>query len=189
MNQKNLRLVECGVLIALSVALSFVKLFKMPLGGSVTLCSMLPVMLISYRHGVKWGLGGAFTYSIVHMLISMFAYGDLLSWGMSAQAIAASMFLDYIFAFTCLGLAGIFGTKFWQYMTGMSFAVAMRYILHVISGVVIFGSTLPKVFANPLFDSFLYNIYLLPELGLCLIAGAMLYIPLSKYMRKATKAA
>lgn len=182
MDKKTLRLVECGVLIALSVALSFVKLWHMPLGGSVTLCSMLPVLLISYRHGVKWGLGGAFAYSLVHMLISMFAFGDLLSWGLSAQAIIASMFLDYIFAFTALGLAGVFGKKFWQYICGMVLAILVRYAFHVISGVVIFGSSMPKNFANPLIYSLAYNLFLLPELAICIAAGVLLYVPLKKYI-------
>jgi len=179
---KTLRLVETGVLIALAIALSNVKLYHMPYGGSVTLCSMLPVMLISYRHGVKWGLGSAFAYSLVHMFISMFVYGDLLSWGLTAQALIASIFLDYVLAFTSLGLAGIFGTKLWQYMGGMSFAVALRYLFHVISGVAIFGSALPENFSNPLIYSIVYNSFLIPELALCLIMGALLYVPLKKYI-------
>jgi len=189
MNKKTLRLVECGVLIALSVALSFTRIFTLPLGGSITLCSMLPVMLISYRYGVKWGLGGAFAYSLVHLSLSVFVFGELLSWGLNAQSIAASMFLDYILAFTCLGLAGIFGTKLWQYIAGMGLAVLLRYICHVISGVVIFGSWMPKGFSNTLVYSLAYNAFLLPEFALCLIAGVMLYVPLQKYMRKKAKAA
>lgn len=183
MNKTTIKLVESGMLIALSAALSFIKLIHMPFGGSVTLFSMLPVMLISYRHGVKWGLGSAFAYSLVHMNICIFAFGDLFSWGLSPQAIVSSMFLDYIFAFSSLGLAGIFGRKFWQYMLGMIFAVALRYVFHVVSGVVIFGSTIPKNFSNPLVYSLLYNLFLLPELALCLIAGAVLYVPLEKYIK------
>lgn len=187
MNKKTLRLVESSVLIALAVALNFVRIYQMPLGGSVTLCSMLPVMLISYRYGVKWGLGSAFAYSVIHLLISMFAYGELLSWGLSAQAIVGSMFLDYFLAFTSLGLAGIFGTKFWQYISGMCLAVAVRYVLHVISGVVIFGTSLPKGFTNPLLYSLVYNAFLLPDLIICLVGGIALYAPLRKYIRLSEK--
>lgn len=177
---------ECGILIALSVALSFVKIWKMPLGGSVTLASMLPVMLISYRHGLKWGLGGSFVYSIVNMLVLIFANGDLFSWGLSWQAIVASMFLDYILAYTVLGFAGIFGKKLWQYLAGMTFAVFLRYIFHVISGVFVFGYSLPKGFANPLTYSLIYNgAYLLPDLIICLAVGAMIYLPLKRYVAQA----
>jgi thiamine transporter len=182
-NENTLRLVECGVLIGLSVALSFTRLFTMPLGGSITLCSMLPVMLISYRHGVKWGLAGAFTFSAVHLLLSMFVFGELLSWGITAQAIIASALLDYIIAFSSLGLAGIFGTKLWQYICGMLLVMVVRYACHIISGVVIFASFMPANFSNPLVYSIAYNSFLLPEFGLCIAAGVMLYVPLKKYMR------
>lgn len=188
MNQKTQKLVECGVLIALSVALSFIVLWRMPLGGSVTLGSMLPVMLISYRHGVKWGLICSFTYSIVNMLVGIIVYGDLFSWGLSAQAIVASMCLDYILAFSVLGLCGILGTKFWQYMIGMTLAVLLRYICHVVSGVFVFGYSMPKGFANPLIYSLVYNSFLVPELFICLGAGAMLYKPLKKYFVVKSKA-
>ena len=170
MNQKTLRLVECGILIGLSIALGFVRIFTMPLGGSVTLCSMLPVMLISYRHGIKWGLAGSFAYSVTHLLISMFVFGELLGWGISAQAIVGSIFLDYILAFTSLGLAGIFGTKYWKFMMGMILAVAVRFVFHVLSGIIIFNS-IPKDFPikNPLIYSVAYNgLFLLPELAICL---------------------
>lgn len=57
MRQSKVRtLSECAIMLALSIALSFVVIYKMPLGGSVTLFSMLPVMLVSVRHGLKWGL-------------------------------------------------------------------------------------------------------------------------------------
>lgn len=188
MNKKTLPLVECGVLIALAVALSFIKLFTMPLGGSITLCSMLPIMLISYRYGVKWGLGGAFAYSLVHLCISVFVFGQLLSWGLTPTAIIASIFLDYILAFTVLGLAGIFGTKLWQYVTGMAFTIFLRYICHVVSGVVIFSSWAPDNFPNPLVYSLAYNAFLAPEFGLCAAVGVMLYKPLKKYMYAPSKA-
>jgi thiamine transporter len=189
MNKNTLRLVECGVLIALALALSFVRLFNMPLGGSITLCSMLPIMLLSFRHGIKWGLGAAFAFSLVHLMISMFVFGELLSWGLTAQAIVVSIFLDYILAFTSLGLAGIFGTKLPQYIAGMTFAVVVRYAFHIISGVTIFASWLPKDFPiqNTFVYSLAYNSFLWPEFALCLIASIMLYVPLKKYMRSTEK--
>ena len=64
---KTRRLTESAMLLALAVVLEFVsKMFipEMPFGGQVTLVSMLPVVLISYRHGMKWGFFAAFTGSI-----------------------------------------------------------------------------------------------------------------------------
>ena len=65
------------MMLALSIALSFVVIYKMPLGGSVTLFSMLPVMLVSVRHGLKWGLPTAFIYSLFQFftgLILIFSF-------------------------------------------------------------------------------------------------------------------
>ena len=57
-------LVECALMIAIGTVLSNIKIFTMPNGGSVTLLSMLPFVLVSFRHGVKWGL---FTLSLIHI--------------------------------------------------------------------------------------------------------------------------
>ena len=64
---KTKKLVECGLLFAMSVILSFIHLPSLPYGGSVTLCSMLPIILISYRYGVPWGLFSGFVFSILQM--------------------------------------------------------------------------------------------------------------------------
>ena len=57
-------LCECSVLLALSIVLSFVKVYEMPMGGSITLASMLPVLFIGVKLGYKWGLGSAFVLSL-----------------------------------------------------------------------------------------------------------------------------
>ena len=57
-------LVECAVMLALSFALSSAKLFEMPMGGSVTVASMLPIMLISIKYGIGTGLATSFVYSL-----------------------------------------------------------------------------------------------------------------------------
>lgn len=53
---KTRTLVECALMIALGTVLANIKIFEMPNGGSITLLSMLPFILVSYRHGTKWGL-------------------------------------------------------------------------------------------------------------------------------------
>lgn len=180
MNKKILRLVECGMLIGLAVVLSMVKPIELPFGGSVTLCSMLPIMLISYRHGIKWGLGSGLCYAVVQILLDI---GKIPSWGLSPIGIFGSIMLDYLFAFTFLGLAGVFGSnKMWKYIAGMVFAVVLRYICHVISGVIIFGQWAPANFANPFVYSLVYNSFVFVDLAFCLIAGIALYIPLKKYL-------
>ena len=62
---KTKRLVESALMIALSTILSFIILFRLPFGGSITACCMLPVILVSYRYGVKWGFATAFAFSLI----------------------------------------------------------------------------------------------------------------------------
>ena len=63
-----LMLTECSIMVALSAVLSIIPLFEMPYGGSITLASFLPIVIIAYRHGIKCGIATAGAASIVQML-------------------------------------------------------------------------------------------------------------------------
>ena len=102
------RLVLTAVMIALAVVLSMVKIFKMPLGGSVTLLSMLPIALISVEYGISWGLTASFAYSLVQMGLDM---AEVFSWGLSPMAIVGTIALDYILAYSAIGISGVFRKK------------------------------------------------------------------------------
>lgn len=180
MKNNTRRLVESAVMIALAAVLSQLKIYEMPLGGSVTLASMLPIMLIAYKYGAKWGLCTAFTYSLVQLLLDL---GKVISWGMTWQAVVACFFLDYIFAFSSLGLAGIYGKNFPKYILGMVTAVVIRLAFHVFSGTVVFASWMPKDWNNPFIYSIAYNgTFLLPDLIICLVVGAVIYKPLKRFI-------
>ena len=69
-----------AVFIALSTVLSMIKVYEPPLGGGVTLFSMLPIIMISCMFGVRWGLGVSFVYALGQMFIS---FGEVCSWGLS----------------------------------------------------------------------------------------------------------
>lgn len=165
-------LCECGMMLALSIALSYVVLYKMPLGGALTLCSMLPVMLISIRHGLRWGLPTAFLFSLFQLLTS-----EVFAWGLTIGMLLASILLDYLLAFSVLGLAGLF-RRFGVIgcLCGILLACALRFGVHFLSGVVlwakydefiVFGETF---FNRPYLYSLLYNgFYMLPE---TLLTGA-----------------
>ena len=102
--QKNRRLTESALMLALATILAEVAVFELPFGGSVTLFSQVPVILISYRYGVKWGLTTGLALSIIQLIfgIQNFSYVS----GISAFMILA--FCDYIIAFSALGLGGMF---------------------------------------------------------------------------------
>ena len=72
MANKTKRLTESAMLLALAIVLELVSKMiipEMPFGGQITLVSMLPVVLIAYRHGTKWGLVSAFTYALLEMVL------------------------------------------------------------------------------------------------------------------------
>ena len=97
-------LTECALLIALATALSFVKVWQAPLGGSVTLLSTLPIMYISIRHGIIKGLSCGFVYS----LIQLWQGSGNLAYVPTTAGVVGCILLDYILPFTFLGMAGVF---------------------------------------------------------------------------------
>ena len=100
-------LVECALMIAVGTVLANIKIYTLPNGGSVTLFSMLPFVLISFRHGVKWGLFTGFVNSLLQMLLGFWAPPSPTFW-----AFAGMILLDYVIAFTALGLACVFAKPF-----------------------------------------------------------------------------
>ncbi len=167
-----LALTECGVMVALATVLSLIQLGSFPTGGSITLASMLPIVIIAYRHGTFWGLGAAFTASLAQMLLGLSAFSYVTTW----QSILAVALLDYVVAFAVYGLAGIFRKTFKkQYaamLTGAVFAGLLRYVCHVISGATVWaGLSIPDSAA--LLYSLSYNAtYMIPDTLILALVGA-----------------
>lgn len=173
------KLTEGAIMVALAFVLSYIRVWKLPWGGSVTLLSMLPIVIFSIKWGVKNGM-------FVSLLFAAFQLGQgiivdgLLGWGLDPAMLIACIFLDYIGAFSVLGLAGIFrkqGLGGW--IAGTAISIALRFVCHLISGAVIFHSAgmLWEGFAtdNEWLYSFLYNgSYMLPELIFTTVGAAIL---------------
>lgn len=176
-NVKTKVLVEGAAMVALATVLSFITIFKLPWGGSITLLSMLPIVLFSIRRGVKAGLAASLTYSLLQLFQGI-ARDGLLGWGLTPGLLAGCIFLDYIGAYTILGLAGLFRKKKLPgWVGGISLVIVLRFLSHVLSGVVIFhvAGMLWEGFStdNSVLYSILYNgCYMLPEL-IFTLAGAI----------------
>jgi len=166
-------LVECAMMVALSTVLSLVKVWEMPLGGSITLLSMLPVMLISVRHGTKIGLCTAFVYACGQLFLGL---SSLMSWGMTPTMWIGSVVFDYLLAFTLLGLAGAFKKHgFPGVIAGIVLACALRFVSHFISGAIFFAVWCPEGW-NVVLYSVCYNGgYMLPELILTVAGASLLF--------------
>ena len=141
----SVKLVECAILIAMAFVLSFIKIIDMPFGGSVTAASMAPIIVAGYRHGLKWGIVTGFAYSLLQLLMGL----SNLSYATSAMAGIAIVMLDYIGAFTVLGLLGIFKRNRHQtgvLVIGTVVVCVIRLICHVIVGCTVWaGVSIPTV--------------------------------------------
>ena len=145
-----------GIFIALGSLLSTIVIFRMPQGGSISLCSSLFFTLPGYLFGFKMGIIAGILGGIVNFIIDPFFLHPI------------QFLLDYIFAFVILGICGAYFYKsknkntnilLKSYVTGMFF----KFIFHVLSGIVFFGSYAPKN-SNILVYSLTYNLYVLYEM-------------------------
>ncbi len=150
MNTKTRRITESAMLIAISIVLELIsKTFipEQPFGGQLTIVSMLPIVLISYRHGVKWGLVAGVTYSFIEMVIGLRTISAAFLPGsddyMGAKAILM-LIMDYFLAFTVLGIGGYFRNRIQRpaisLMCGSLAALGARYLCHIVSGYILYAS-------------------------------------------------
>lgn len=164
------KLVESAIMLAIATVLSLLKLIDLPYGGSVTVASMLPIIIISYRHNIKWGLLTGLAFGIIQQLLGL----KTLSWVTTWQSILAVILLDYIIAFTVAGLGGIFRKTTSQpkaLLLGALLVGILRYICHVISGATVWaGLSIPTNAA--LLYSLGYNAtYMIPETIVTMVVG------------------
>ena len=135
-------LAECAVLVALGTILAQIKIYEMPNGGSITAASMVPFILISLRHGPRWGLLSGFANSLLQMLLG----GLWPTPAGTATAMALEVILDYLVPFTALGLAWFFAKPFGENkkMQGILFGTVcvcvLRFLAHFLSGFIVWGS-------------------------------------------------
>jgi len=133
--RENLRaLIETSLLVATGFILSYITLFKLPQGGSVTPLAMLPILMIGLRNGPKWGLGGGFVYACLQMLQQFWPPPSG-----TVSAYIAVILLDYILAFTVLGLSGFFRGKQYGLALAAPLCIFLRFLCHFISGIVIWS--------------------------------------------------
>jgi thiamine transporter len=161
-------LAYAGICVAMSFALSYIKLWAMPQGGSVTLASLLPLMIYSYIFGTKKGVFAGFIYGILQALQDPWLIHP------------AQFLLDYPVAFAAIGLAGTFAQlpaldKLPQakFALGGILASAIRYISHVLSGVFAFSAYAEG--QNPWVYSLAYNSFVFVDIAIVLVVGVLVF--------------
>lgn len=170
-------LVEIAISVALAVALSYLKFFRMPQGGSVSL-QMVPIVVLAVRCGTIPGLIGGLLFGIIRMMLSPAFYYPL-------QAL-----LDYPIAFTTIGLAGIwvrYGKDKIDYLRNglaLVFVFGLRFISHMIAGKLFFSEYAPEGM-NEWWYAITYNAaHLVPELIVTLIVIMVLMTRREIFERK-----
>ena len=138
------QLVFCAVAIALAFITAYLKIFKLPWGGSVTLCSMLFIVLIANWYGVGTGIMAGFAYGILQFLLGPYILFPI------------QVIVDYLLAFAALGLSGIFWKSKQGLIKGYLLGIFGRYIFAVLSGWLFFGEYAWEGW-NPLPYSLAYN--------------------------------
>ena len=158
MNQQKVRrLTVSAMMLALATVLAvvcaYIPFLNLPFGGGFTIASMLPIVLIAYMYGTKWGLFTSACYSVIQILLSltqgaggtvmalfMPASDDFMGYGKGVLVIV----IDYIIAYTVLGFGGIFRNrienKTVSLAVGTVVALSFRYLAHIISGYIFYGA-------------------------------------------------
>ena len=143
--------------LALAIVTSYIKLFHLPMGGSVTLFSMFFVTLIGYWYGPVGGIMAGVAYGLLQMILDPYIIS------------LPQMLIDYPFAFGALGLSGLFSEKKNGMIIGYIVSVFGRFVFAVLSGVIFFGMYAPEGM-SPLVYSVSYNgAYLAAEAAITII--------------------
>ncbi len=167
-------MVEAALMIALAFVLSMIPLFQMPFGGTVTCFSTLPLLMISFRHGGKWGVVTALGYSFLQAMQGLNAIMIVpTAWGM-----ALCVLLDYVFPYAFLGLAGPIAQRFKNFSAGMIVAVLstglVRLLSSFLSGIILWGAYAPEDMPVWLY-SLVYNAsWSVPDIAFVLVALLLL---------------
>ena len=166
-------MVECALMIALATILGYIPLFELPQGGSITLFSTLPIMVVGWRHGLKWGVFTGFVHGLIQMMLG---FKNVL-YCTTIGSMVLCILLDYILAFMALGLVALFAKPFQNHLAGVavsSVCVGMlRYLCSFLSGILIWGGYAPE--GTPVWIySLTYNgSFMIPEMIITAIAAVV----------------
>ena len=178
------KLVESAMLIAVGTVLSLVKI-DMPMGGGVTAVSMLPLVMASHRFGWKWGTVTAFVYSLLQLLLGLdnirYATGFIMAVGI--------VLLDYIVAYTVIGLSAAFGGRMKNRRAALALGIAVpfavRFLCHFVTGAWIWDALWPNGFgmAAAVYSLAYNGWYMAAELVLTEAVALLAYRPLGRWFR------
>ncbi|HPA60020.1 MAG TPA: energy-coupled thiamine transporter ThiT [Clostridia bacterium] len=179
------KVLESALLIGVSLVLNEIARFNSTwiYGGSVTLGSMIPLVMLCWRWGTRQGLFSAFVFSLLQLFLGM----KNVMYGRNVLQMALIALLDYVLAYTVIGLAAaprrIIKNELVALGAGIVMVCALRFLCHFISGWLIWNALWPndKGLSGMVY-SLLYNGgYMLPETLIALVIGILLFMPLRRF--------
>ena len=136
-------LTKCAVLVALAAVLSYVKVYTLPNGGSITAASMVPIIYAAMTCDFKSAMLTSLVYSVIEMVMGFYPPPT-----QNFVSFALVVLLDYVVAFGVLGLAGVIAKPFKNRVFGAGFATVfvcfIRFLCHFASGILIWDSYAPE---------------------------------------------
>lgn len=174
-NSNVARITESAMMIAIATLLSMAKLIDMPYGGSVTMASMLPLVILAYRYGVGWGVLSGLVYGAIQFALGTENIGYLPA--KSFAYVTVMILTDYLLAFAALGFGGIFRKTSKRQATALALGAVLvsvlRYAFHVIGGWTVWASF--DLSKSGLIYSVSYNAtYMIPEMLILVVAAIFL---------------
>ena len=174
-DQKTRTLVECGLLVALAIVLSLITVYELPQGGSITAASMMPLVIISFRHGPKWGLLSGAVYGLLQ-IVPLGGIKNVM-YCKTFIAMVLCVLLDYLVAYGMMGLASIFGAPIKNRDAGVAVGTAvsglLRYLCSFLSGVILWGEYAPEDMPVWLYSLTYNGSYMIPEIILTVVAAVL----------------
>lgn len=172
-------LCQSGIFIALATILSFLPVYEMPMGGSVTLASMLPILLIGVKFGYKWGMGASTVFLSIQLLQALIK-GNVFIYCVGAWSVIFCLLFDYIVPFGILGLSAFAKPKAGEKInivkvcSTFGVLIFIRFLCHFITGVVIWGQWAPEGMGKFVYSLAYNGQYMLPELIITVVVAALM---------------
>lgn len=164
---------ESAIMLALATALSLIAFAPWPAGGSVTVFSMLPILIIAYRYGMKWGFLVGSVYGLIQMMLGM----NALSYATNAWAVICIILFDYAVAFGVLGFGGLFrklNNQAIGFSLGVIVACVLRFLCHFLTGITVWADYADGIWPVVIYSLTYNGSYMLPELVITTVVGALL---------------
>lgn len=192
--EKTQRLVVSAMMLAIATVLAlvcaYIPFLNFPFGGGLTIASMLPIVLVSYMYGIKWGLFTGGIYSIIQMLlghgtiVAMFLPNDDAYQGVFRALVICLM--DYVAAYTVIGLGGIFRKRIKNHTAalclGAIVALSLRYLIHIVSGAIFYGAFAEWFFTDTVFADMAFSKWIMESMSGGLLAAVYSVIYNGCYM-------